>query len=110
MDSGFAFVSKMLNRMLGHLRSKRRSIRKGEKNMRHILLILVVMITSAFHGAESMANQELSNKKDLRVVVLEGSPYNRGLIHGKTLKKEINELVRLWKADLGKGADTFISN
>ena len=82
--------------------------------MRHILLILVVMITFAFHGAESRANQELSDMKDLRVVVLEGSPHNRGLIHGKTLKKEINELVRLWKADLEKvykmKADTFISN
>jgi isopenicillin-N N-acyltransferase-like protein len=82
--------------------------------MRNILLILVVMIIFAFHGAESRASQELSNKKDLRVVVLEGPPYNRGLMHGKTLKKEINELVRLWKADLEKvykmKADTFISN
>ncbi|MBO0722430.1 MAG: peptidase C45 [Blastocatellia bacterium] len=54
----------------------------------------------------------MNEKKDLRVVVLEGSPYNRGLIHGKTLKKEINELVGLWKADLEKSykmkAEAFI--
>ncbi|HNB69995.1 MAG TPA: C45 family autoproteolytic acyltransferase/hydrolase [Acidobacteriota bacterium] len=39
-------------------------------------------------------------KGNLKVVVLEGSPYNRGLIHGRTLKKEIGEILQLWKADV----------
>ena len=31
---------------------------------------------------------------------LNGSAFNRGLIHGTTLKKEISELVVLWKTQL----------
>ena len=36
----------------------------------------------------------------LRVVDLEGTPYDRGLAHGRTLQKEIRTLVGLWKDDL----------
>jgi len=38
----------------------------------------------------------------LRVVELEGSPYEMGKTHGATLKPEITELIRRWKADLAK--------
>jgi len=34
-------------------------------------------------------------------VCVEGSPFNRGLIHGETLKTEICELVALWKSHIG---------
>lgn len=37
--------------------------------------------------------------RKLKVLVLEGTPYNRGLTHGKASKSEIQELFRLWKAD-----------
>lgn len=40
-----------------------------------------------------------------RVILLEGSPYNRGLIHGRVLKEEIRELVDLWKNSLKKRFD-----
>ncbi len=42
----------------------------------------------------------MNNPRKLKVLVLEGTPYNRGLIHGKTLKADIQELVKLWKTDL----------
>ena len=45
-------------------------------------------------------------EKEIRVLVLEGTPYQRGLTHGMTLKKEIHEVVALWKADLAKQAGT----
>jgi predicted choloylglycine hydrolase len=38
----------------------------------------------------------------LQVLVLEGTPYNRGLVHGKTLRDKIHEGIRLWKTDLHK--------
>lgn len=38
----------------------------------------------------------------LRYLELRGSPYKRGLMHGKLLKKEINELVGLYKEDIKK--------
>jgi isopenicillin-N N-acyltransferase like protein len=48
----------------------------------------------------------------LRVVVLSGSPHQRGLTHGRTLKDQIHEQLRLWKADLAKefktDADMFV--
>jgi hypothetical protein len=40
--------------------------------------------------------------KQLRVITLEGTPYERGMRHGTHLKKEIHALLRLWKADLEK--------
>jgi sugar phosphate isomerase/epimerase len=38
----------------------------------------------------------------LRVVDLRGTPYMRGQTHGQSLKLEIQELVKRWKADLEK--------
>lgn len=45
----------------------------------------------------------------LRVVVLEGSAFERGVQHGKSLKKEIHELIRQWKADIEKTYETDAS-
>jgi len=36
------------------------------------------------------------------VVELKGTPYMRGLTHGRSLKPEIQELLKRWKADLEK--------
>jgi isopenicillin-N N-acyltransferase-like protein len=51
-------------------------------------------------------------KGNLKILVLEGTPYERGLQHGKALNKEIHELVKLWKEDIEKTyktkADVFI--
>jgi isopenicillin-N N-acyltransferase-like protein len=48
----------------------------------------------------------------LRIVDLEGTPYQMGMIHGRTLKAEIQELVKRWKDDLEKAyqvpAETFV--
>jgi predicted choloylglycine hydrolase len=50
--------------------------------------------------------------RKLRVLVLEGSPHNRGLIHGRAMKDQIQEVVRLWKTALTDvfkmDADAFI--
>src|SRR5262249_52829544 len=36
----------------------------------------------------------------LKVIVLEGSPYNRGLVYGKTMKDDIRQLMKRWKDNL----------
>lgn len=50
---------------------------------------------------------------ELKFLVLEGSPYNRGFMHGKTFKSEITQLVDLWKSGLqrqyGTDPDEFIT-
>ncbi len=38
----------------------------------------------------------------LRIVDLAGTPYQMGKVHGRTLKADIQELVRRWKQDLEK--------
>jgi len=49
-------------------------------------------------GLEQKAQEPLTN--NIRSIVLEGSPYNRGLIHGKELREEISEVMELWKRDV----------
>lgn len=48
----------------------------------------------------------------LRLLTLEGTPRERGLTHGRTLKEPIRQLVKLWKSDFEEryqfDADTFI--
>jgi len=54
----------------------------------------------------------LANGK-LRYLELNGSPYERGLTHGKVLKTEIQEVIRLFKIDIAENTkedpDVFIS-
>ncbi len=50
--------------------------------------------------------------RKLRVLVLEGTPRQRGLAHGKALQKQIHQVLKLWKAELAAtykmDADAFI--
>ena len=53
-----------------------------------------------------------STAKTTPVLVLEGSPHDRGLRHGRMLKDQIHKIVRLWKEHIssqyGMSADSFI--
>jgi predicted choloylglycine hydrolase len=62
--------------------------------------------------ARTAASQKPAPAGKLTVLVLEGTARERGLTHGKALKKQIHELVKLWKEDLAEryrtDADAFI--
>lgn len=58
------------------------------------LLLLANAVSS------SAQENHKSTNGNFKVVVLEGAPYTRGLTHGRTLKKEINEVVGRWKTHL----------
>lgn len=45
-------------------------------------------------------------RKELPIVVLEGSPFERGKTHGRTLKEQIRKLIDRWKADVREAYDT----
>jgi len=49
---------------------------------------------------------------NLRILTLDGTPYEMGLAHGRALRKEIREIVGLWQKDLEEttktGAAAFI--
>ncbi len=70
------------------------------------------LIVLSFTGHLVCQNSRLTHAGNLRILVLEGEPYQRGFEHGKALKKEIHELLKLWKADIERSykvnADTFI--
>ncbi len=83
---------------------------------RAILLSAVLVLSAGCVDTPSSAHEagpaDSTPGKEVRVLVLEGTPYERGLTHGKVLKKEIHEVVALWKAQLGSppgtDADAFI--
>ncbi len=76
------------------------------------ILFLIILILS--FPASLICGQQtpLTTKGNLKVLVLEGTPYERGRQHGTALKKEFHELVKLWKEDIQKTykteADVFL--
>jgi hypothetical protein len=86
---------------------------------RRIFALAVGTALAALVGCELDIDAEELNRRTAEAggkthyVALKGTPYERGLTHGKTLRKEINEVVGLWKRDLetnfGMDADEFIA-
>jgi hypothetical protein len=60
--------------------------------------LLLSLFVSQCQATEPPAPEKPKGR--LKVVVLEGSPYNRGLVHGKTLKEDIQQLIKRWKESL----------
>lgn len=52
--------------------------------------------------AFSVQSGPSARPKELRVLELTGTPYERGLAHGQALQPEIRELVKRWQADIEK--------
>ncbi len=72
----------------------------------------IFLIALFLTGHLTCQDSRLTHNGNLRILVLEGEPYQRGFEHGKALKKEIHELLKLWKADIERSykvdADTFV--
>jgi len=62
---------------------------------RFVALVLFLALLVVGSAANALATAE-----GIHVVVLEGTPHERGITHGKVLKAEIEHLVKDWKADL----------
>ena len=77
---------------------------------KNLLILLVSVVFLACKGEKdkelSMVAQnetpqlELLADGKLRFLKLSGSPYERGLAHGKALKPEIPEVIHLFKKDI----------
>jgi isopenicillin-N N-acyltransferase like protein len=52
--------------------------------------------------SQAVMAQAPEPRGNLRVLDLQGTPYEMGLQHGRTLKAEIAELVRRWREDLAQ--------
>lgn len=93
--------------------------------MKHLILrcsvVCACLLTAGLFASDvKVAASEQQSKTPaptegkLRVLELRGSPYHRGLVHGKTLKPEIHEIIKLWKAEIESQykvkADKFIAD
>ncbi len=76
-----------------------------------LLLALGIFPAMAFGAGDDPGS---GGAEKLRIVDLEGTPYQMGKVHGQTLKNEIRDLVERWKADLARTyrvtAEIFIRN
>lgn len=68
----------------------------------NILLVLfcTVFIAGAARAAAQEAEPKIVHKDGLRIVNLEGSPYEIGLQHGKLLKDDIRRIYKIYLKDL----------
>tara|TARA_R110000764_G_scaffold240089_1_gene342321 strand:- start:93344 stop:94525 length:1182 start_codon:yes stop_codon:yes gene_type:complete len=77
-----------------------------------IVLISVIIISCGTKSADSDNVFLDTTYSDLSILHLNGTAFENGVQHGKLLRKEINELISLWKQDLQikyqMPADTFI--
>ena len=62
--------------------------------------IIVCLLISIPLGQALCQANDVIVKGNLRYLVLEGTPYERGVQHGTKLKKEIHELIEDWKTDI----------
>jgi isopenicillin-N N-acyltransferase like protein len=77
-------------------------------------LVIILLSTSSFSVATAQKKSSSSGKNELKVLTLQGSAYHHGLVHGKTLRQEIHQLIKLWKAEIEREykvqADKFIAD
>ncbi len=65
-----------------------------------VVLALAVLSVKAMDSGTSIAARPPDGERIPRVLQLSGSPYERGLKHGRELRPEIGRMVGLWKKDL----------
>jgi isopenicillin-N N-acyltransferase like protein len=78
-------------------------------------LTIVAFFIFSFTSDKLLSQEgQLTQKGNLRILKVVGTPYERGFQHGQLLKIEINELVQVWKNDLQKtykmNPDSFITS
>ncbi len=93
------------------------------KNKILLLLLTSIFLSSCLNDVKQKENSltaqnqteqfELLANGKLRYLELSGTPYERGLTHGKALKKEIQEVISLFKKDIAETTqedpDVFIA-
>mgnify|MGYP003642237436 FL=1 len=77
-----------------------------EKPMKKIIILFGLFLTITCFGQKTT--------RQLKTVTFSGNGYQLGLQHGKTLKKEINDIIVAWKKNtskqLGKDANVVIKD
>ena len=77
---------------------------------RVVVLLFCAGIFSLSCSSQSLNKATTPNNRQLKVVTVSGNGYQRGLQHGQQLKKEIAEVMVLWKSNLQKSAQMPIDS
>jgi isopenicillin-N N-acyltransferase-like protein len=70
------------------------------------LAALALVLPALAFSQSSGPSTPLQISGNLRILTLEGTPYEMGLAHGRTLRQEIREIVDRWKKDLAASYKT----
>ena len=65
-----------------------------------VMVVLIFVFNLPGYGQQASIGKISGVSGEKRLVVLEGSAYERGKMHGEKLKDEITELVKIWKSNL----------
>jgi len=65
-----------------------------------IIMTCIFIFNLPGYGQQASTSKQKVVTGEKRLIVLEGTPYERGKIHGEKLKVEINEFVKIWKANI----------
>lgn len=78
------------------------------------ILFVCLFIVGCLSDRSFSQEGQLSQKGNLRILKVVGTPYERGFQHGQLLKTEVHKLVDIWKNDLQKtykmSPDSFITS
>jgi hypothetical protein len=78
----------------------------GHSHLRSFIPVLLLTRGAAIAPRQAPMQSGPVAKRELKVLHLAGSAYERGVQHGRQLRSEIATLVSLWKDDLRKQAKT----
>jgi isopenicillin-N N-acyltransferase-like protein len=85
---------------------------KFSMKKRSLIFCVLALCVSASVALVAEKPLQPARRGNLRILELQGTPYERGKAHGQALKPEIRELVKRWKANLEKSfsvpAETYI--
>ncbi|MCP4723706.1 MAG: hypothetical protein GY863_01655, partial [bacterium] len=75
------------------------------KVLKLLLFVLIASVVVSWYNTNVVFADKASMPDNNEAVVLQGPPYVRGFTHGMILRKEIAEVVGLWKNDLERTYD-----
>jgi len=129
-QSGVEAIDDETTRLIDCMESResdiRRNIMKAKSRIFVLSFVLLGLVLSGFERAAGLSAAGPSSQASLttlaqddpgkqsiirvsgklRILALEGTPYEMGLAHGRALRREIREIVELWKKDIETGYKT----
>src|SRR5215472_5743797 len=79
-------------------------ISSGARRSRSALFLLTLFVYLGIAAVPVAKGAAPAGARELKVLELSGTPYARGLQHGRSLRTEIGKVVLLWKEDAARQA------